>query len=177
MSEGYYGEIRIFGGTYAPAKWSFCDGQILSISSNSTLYSLLGTYYGGDGRTSFGLPDLRGRIPVHQGIGPGLTPRAIGQRYGLEAVSLTLGEMPAHTHTLQASNNDATSNTPVDNVLANMTNQTGLAYKTFAAGDTPIEMADNQVQNSGSGTSHENMMPWNCLSFIICIQGLYPSRS
>lgn len=177
MSEGYYGEIRIFGGTYAPAKWSYCDGQILSISSNSALFSLLGTYYGGDGRVSFGLPDMRGRIPVHQGTGPGLTPRAIGQRYGLQDVTLTVGEMPAHTHVLQASTSTANTNTPVNNVLADVSNAGGSMYKTHVSGSTPVEMAAGEVHSTGNGVSHDNMMPWKCLSFIICIQGIYPSRS
>ena len=104
MSEPFVGEIRMFAGNFAPRGWAFCDGQLLATSQNDALFSLLGTIYGGDGRTTFGLPDLRGRIPVHAGTGPGLSPRRLGAKAGAEKVTLTVNELPSHTHDLVASN-------------------------------------------------------------------------
>ncbi len=111
----FIGEIIMFGGNFAPRSWAFCDGQLLAISQYNALFSLFGTIYGGDGRTTFGLPDLRGRIPVHQGSGPGLTPRQIGTRSGSEQVTLTPQDLPSHTHAWKASSAGATNRTPAGN--------------------------------------------------------------
>ncbi|MBD3756388.1 MAG: phage tail protein, partial [Gammaproteobacteria bacterium] len=107
MSEPFVGEIRMFAGNFAPRGWAFCDGQLLAVSQNDALFSLLGTIYGGDGRTTFGLPDMRGRIPVHQGSGPGLSPRRLGSKSGAETETLTVNQMPSHTHFFLADKNPA----------------------------------------------------------------------
>jgi microcystin-dependent protein len=112
MSEPYVGEIRMFAGNFAPRGWAFCDGQLLAVAQNDALFSLLGTIYGGDGRTTFGLPDLRGRVPIHAGSGPGLSPRRLGEKGGQEDVTLSLNELPQHDHMLIGSNTDASTDEP-----------------------------------------------------------------
>ncbi|WP_163938556.1 phage tail protein [Paraferrimonas sp. SM1919] len=174
MSEGFIGEIRIFAGTYAPQNWAFCDGRLMAINDNQALFSLLGTAYGGDGRVSFGLPDMRGRLPMHFGTGPGLTPRAIGSRFGTEEVTLTTAEMPNHTHLLQASTTSASSVKPNNQVLAQPL--VGF-YAPQEAGAVPEELSPYTMDNNNGGDSHSNMMPSLGVNFIICTQGLYPSRN
>ncbi len=177
MSDPFTGEIRMFAGNFAPRNWALCIGTIMSISDNNALYSLLGTSYGGDGRVTFGLPDMRGRIPLHQGNGPGLTPRAIGQRFGWEEVSLSINQIPAHTHKLQASTSDATSSNPASDVLASHSDG-DLPYATESTDPTRIQTMNSQtVALSGGSQAHTNMMPYQCVSFIICLFGLYPSRN
>jgi microcystin-dependent protein len=166
MSEPFLAEIKIVGFTFAPRGWAFCDGQILPINQYQSLYSLLGTTYGGDGRTTFGLPDLRGRTPIHEGNG-----HYLGQKGGEERHTLNEAEMPNHTHAAQASADEGTSNTPSGNVPAtvpsriyrNPTNLTALRTGT--------------VGNVGTGQGHENMQPFLALSFCIALQGLFPPRN
>ncbi len=171
MSESYIGEIMLVGFTYAPRNWAFCDGQLLSISSNTALFSLLGTIYGGDGRTTFALPDLRGRQPVHKGQGPGLADYREGQRSGSETVTLTAQQMPSHTHLPRASGQAGTTSSPAG------------AYWAAGSGSvrpyhaTPAVPLGSAVQSTGGSQSHENMAPYLTLSFIICLQGIYPSRN
>jgi len=160
MSEPFVGEIRLFGGNFAPRGWAMCDGQLLPISQNQSLYSLLGTTYGGDGRTTFGLPDLRGRMAMHPGEGPGLTPRQLGQKGGYERVALSADEMPAHVHAISGSG-------AVKRVLS---------FFFGRATDVP-EAAPAETQTAGGGQSHENMPPFQTMNFIIALQGIYPSRS
>lgn len=117
MSDPFVGEIRMFAGNFAPRQWAFCNGQLMAISQNDALFSLLGTIYGGDGRSSFGIPDMRGRIPMHWGTGPGLTPRPIGQKMGVESVALTANQIPSHSHTMQASTDSVSSVNPTGTVL------------------------------------------------------------
>ncbi len=168
------------GFNFAPQGWAFCNGQLLQISENTALFSLLGTTYGGDGRTTFALPDLRGRVAIHQGNGPGLTPRAMGQKAGTEAVALTANTMPVHGHSAQAqmkaSSSDAQTDAPAGKVLAKATR--GDLY-----GD-PASMADMASEsvsvtvndNAGGGLPHENMQPYQVVNFVIALQGIYPSR-
>jgi len=171
MSEGFIGEIRMFAGTYAPFKWAFCDGQLLTITQNGALYSLIGTIYGGDGTTNFALPDMRGRLPVQYGDGPGLSDRPIGQRTGTETVTLTLEQMPSHNHPIQASTDDAADQLPGGYVLAK-------TYDNFYVGTDNVSRYLNEasVSEEGSNQAHTNMMPYLCINFIICLQGTYPPR-
>lgn len=171
MSEPFVGEIRMFAGNFAPRGWAFCDGQLLAVSQNDALFSLLGTIYGGDGRTTFGLPDLRGRIPIHAGHGPGLSERRLGSKGGAEKVTLTVNQNPSHTHgPLKASSQTATEALPGGKVTA----QT----------DTPLYIDDTPlagfnaaaVTNVGGSRSHTNLMPFLCVHFIIALVGIYPSR-
>lgn len=170
-AEPYLGEVRWFAGNFAPRGWAFCDGQYLSIASNSALFSLLGTYYGGDGRTNFRLPDMRGRAMMHAGNGPGLTPRPQGQVSGQENVALTTAQLPSHSHTLKASDAGGDSVLPVDRVLS----QVG-RLRVYAPGDN-TDMGATAITSSGSGQPHNNMQPFVTMSCIIAITGVYPSRS
>ena len=177
MSDPYLGEIRMFGGNFAPRNWALCVGTILYISDNTALFSLLGTNFGGDGRTSFGLPDMRGRIPMHQGSGPGLTYRAIGQRFGIESVVLSNNEMPMHNHTLQATTTFAASSNPGNDVLASHSDG-DMPFTAIPSDPTNYQtMSSDTVISTGGSVAHNNMMPYQCVSFIICMQGIYPSRN
>jgi microcystin-dependent protein len=172
MSDPYVGEIRLFAGTFAPQGWAFCDGQLLSISEYDALFSLLGTLYGGDGRTHFALPDLRGRVPIHQGGGSGLTPRPLGTRGGAETVALTAAELPQHAHTMYASANTAAFNEPADMLTAQDANAN--LYSNTAPTQA---LATGAVSESGGGQAHANLMPYGCVNFIISLSGIYPTRS
>jgi microcystin-dependent protein len=191
-SEPFLAEIIIFAGNFNPRGWLFCDGQLLQISQNSALFSLLGTTYGGDGRTTFGLPDLRGRVPMHEGTGPGLTSRRLGEKGGLETVNLTTAQMPSHTHaatttatttsTLRATTDGGNTNVPTGNVLADDGNDR--IYKNVAP-DTSMSAAaidsattaSTTVGNTGGSQAHTNVQPYTVLNFIIATQGVFPSRN
>jgi len=168
MAEPFIAEVRIFGFNFSPRNWAFCDGQILPINQNQSLFSLLGTTYGGDGRTSFALPDLRGRSPIHMNPGNNL-----GQKSGVESQVLTTSQMPSHTHTLRGSSQDATDTTPAGNVLADVQNVTGVEQYS-QTGDTAMNPAN--IQSTGGG-GHGNMQPYLVLSFCIALTGLFPSRN
>ena len=176
MSDPFIAEIIMFGGNFAPRGWAFCDGQLLPISQNQALFSLLGTTYGGDGRTSFGLPDLRSRFPMHPGTGPGLSTRRLGEKGGVENVTLTTGQMPNHTHTgkLRASGDAANTNTPAGNALA-----LAEAYSDQALAPSPLETRPGTViiDATGSSQQHTNMPPFLCVNFIIALVGVFPSRN
>lgn len=177
MSDAYLGEIRMFGGNYAPVDWAFCNGSILSIAQFNALFSLLGTSYGGDGRSNFALPDMRGRIPLHYGYGPGLTPRMLGTRFGSEEIHLSINQIPNHTHALQASMDNATSSNPASDVLASQADA-DIPYTTVPSDPSLIgPMSSGAVASSGGSESHYNLMPYQCVSFIICTNGLYPPRN
>lgn len=170
MSEPFVGEIRIFAGNFAPRGWAFCDGQLLAVSQNDALFSLLGTIYGGDGRTTFGLPDLRGRIPIHAGSGPGLSPRRLGAKAGSENVTLTINQLPSHSHQLKASTNIPSDRDPTGHV-------TGQTVSNTYINDTPVvDMSSQAIENVGGSRSHTNLMPFLCVNFIIALFGIYPSR-
>src|SRR5207248_4905848 len=170
MSQPYVGEIRIFAGNFAPAGWMFCEGQLLPISENQTLFSLIGTTYGGDGQATFALPDLRGRMPVHQGQGPGLSPYVIGQLAGTEAVALAANAIPAHNHA-PGSGASSESASPAGNVGGPWS---GRQYSDGPATGNPHAGA---VQAAGTGQPHENMPPFLVIRFVIALEGVFPSRN
>lgn len=164
----FLAQIIMFGGNFAPRGWAFCDGQLLAISSNTALFSLLGTAYGGDGRTTFGLPDLRGRFPMHPGNGPGLSSRRLGDKSGAENHTLTVNEMPSHNHTMVlASNLEGDQTSPVNNSLA-ISDDRNYVNDPSATGTT---------ESTGGGQAFDNMPPWLGVHFIIALVGVYPSRS
>lgn len=171
MSEPFVGEIRMFAGNFAPRGWAFCDGQLLAVSQNDALFSLLGTIYGGDGRTTFGLPDLRGRLPIHAGHGPGLSERRLGSKGGAEKVTLTVNELPSHTHPLQASGQTALQTSPQGNVLGTTT-----SIDVYRVTSPDENMAAEAINTTGGSQSHTNIMPFLCVHFIIALVGIYPSR-
>lgn len=173
MAEQYVGEIRIFAGNFAPVEWAPCDGRLLPIAEYETLYTLIGTTYGGDGQTNFALPDLRGRLPLSVGTGPGLSSYVLGQKGGVEAVTLTAAQYPAHTHQLRASSETGNEAAPAGNML-------GASEK--------VKMYHEQVPNQalsqatvapsvGGAQPHENRQPFLSISFIIALFGLYPSQA
>jgi len=168
----FIAEIIMFGGNFAPRGWALCDGQLLPISQYSALFSILGTTYGGDGRTTFALPDLRGRVPIHPGHGPGLSDYRLGQKSGAETVTLTVAQMPSHNHTMGISEEDGNSNEANGNLLATAT--AGLMYHNGNADGT---LNANSIRNTGGGQSHTNIQPYLCVNFIIALQGVFPSRS
>lgn len=177
MSEPFVAEIRIFAGNFAPRGWAFCNGQLLPISQNTALFSLIGTTYGGDGRTTTALPNLKGRAPMHPGRGPGLTSRRLGQRGGVEMVTLTEAQMPNHNHQLMANLDDANSGDPVGHSFGRTDG--GLSYRNGAGSGIPnqVNMADNALPNAGGSQAHNNLQPFLTMNFIIALVGLYPSRS
>lgn len=179
MSEPFIAEIRIFAGNFAPRTWAFCDGQLLPIAQNTALFSLIGTTYGGDGRSTTALPDLQGRAAMHPGRGPGLTSRRLGQRGGVESVTLTEAQMPSHNHSLIADNNPGNFSgggpdtpNPTDHHLANTTS-TGQFYADASSNQTSMA----PTGSTGGTQPHNNLQPLITLSYIIALQGLYPSRS
>ncbi len=165
MSEPFLAEVRIVGFNFPPRGWAYCDGQILPINQNQSLFSLLGTTYGGDGRTSFGLPDLRGRTPIHVGSGHNL-----GQKSGEDGHTLTVGEIPQHAHVAQASSSSADSPIPSHTVLAAVNNM-------YHAPQDLIDLEAGTVANLEGNQAHENMQPFLTLSFCIALAGLFPSRN
>lgn len=169
--EPFLGEVRWFAGNFAPRGWATCDGQLLPINQNQALYSLLGTNYGGDGRTSFGLPDLQGRGMVHVGNGPSLTPHPQGQKAGSENVTLVESQLPSHTHTLHADSTGGDSVLPNDRVLS----QVG-RLKVYDA-TANADMGSSSITPVGDGQAHNNMQPYIPLTCIIALQGLFPSRN
>ena len=170
MSEPFLAEIRIVGFNFAPRGWAFCDGQILPINQNQSLYSLLGTTYGGDGRTSFALPDLRGRTPIHVGDG-----HTLGQKSGAETVTLTAAEIAAHTHAVKASSTAGNAPVPATHVLSAVT-VPDLLYRDPSAANTTA-LRSGTVTNAGGGQAHDNMQPYLTLGFCIALRGLFPSRN
>lgn len=171
MSEPFIGEIKMFAGNYAPRNYALCTGALLDVATHQALFSLIGTTYGGDGRSNFRLPDMRGRVPIHQGQGPGLTNRSMGQSFGVENVTLTTSQIPNHTHTMQASSNDAVTNDPVGRVLAKTSVN---AYDNTP--ENAVENAPQAISEAGSGYSHGNVMPFLGVNFIIALLGTYPER-
>ena len=182
MSDQYVGEMRMFAGTYAPVDWHFCDGSLLPISEYETLYVLLGTTYGGDGSATFGLPDMRGRVPVGQGSGPGLRPRALGAAGGSETASLTAAQMPPHVHPAYASTDPGNVSAPGPNTVpATPVAATGKPqlYVVPAVGNptNTSAMSAAAIGITGGGLPHANVMPSSVISFIIALNGIFPSRN
>lgn len=172
MAQPFIGEIRMFGGNFAPAGWAFCEGQLLPISENDALFNLIGTTYGGDGQSTFGLPNLSGRVPVHQGQGPGLSNRTIGELGGVESVTLTTQQLGGHTHALVATQNVGNQSNPQGQLMAAGTNV--LMFRTI---NPQIQMAANIVGVAGGSQPHDNMMPYLVIDFIISLFGIFPSQT
>ncbi|GAB2573526.1 phage tail protein [Dyella jejuensis] len=174
MSTPYVGEIRLFGFPRIPTGWFLCDGSLKSIAQYQVLFQLLGTTYGGDGQTTFGVPDLRGRIPLHQGTGTGLTPRVMGQLFGTESVTLTASQMPTHTHAYNATTAAASANTPANGQLGALSSDT---MYTTAPGIRTEQMSSQSVTTVGGALPHDNTMPTLTVSFCIAYEGVYPSQA
>ena len=172
MSEPFLAEVRMVGFNFAPRGWAFCDGQILPINQNQSLYSLLGTTYGGDGRTSFALPDMRGRVPMHVGSSNGGAEHREGQKSGEETHTLSVAEMPQHTHTAMATNNPATDDNPTSpRVLAQV------GANVYISHSSNVAMGASMIANTGGGQAHDNMQPYLAVNFCIALRGLFPSRN
>lgn len=170
----YVGEIRIFGGNFAPMNWAFCNGQLLPIASNTALFSIIGTYYGGDGKTTFALPNLNGRTAIHHGPGAGLTPRSIGEADGSSTVTLLESEIPSHNHVPNC-NNIQTSG--VDPTEAIWTDQQGRGSVAVYSKEVNLPMNPLAIQPTGGSQPHNNMQPYLGMNFIISLYGVFPPRS
>ena len=169
----FVAEIRIFPFNFAPKGWAFCDGQLLPLSQNTALFSLLGTTYGGDGKSNFALPDMQGNAPMHPGQGPGLSLHDLGESGGSDTVSLLESEMPAHPHGWMASNADSNNQSPVATLFAG-----GLGGISMYAAPTSItQLAPNALAPAGGDQPHNNLMPYLTLTFCIALQGVYPPRT
>jgi microcystin-dependent protein len=174
VSEPFVAEVRIYACNFAPRGWAFCNGQLLPIAQNTTLFSLIGTTYGGDGRTTMALPNLQGRAPMHPGRGPGLTDRRLGERSGDTAVGLGVNQIPSHTHATQYFNNaPATTGIPSSSATLGVNDS---QHNYGPALDT-VSMAEPTFKQEGGGQPHNNMQPYLGMNFVIALVGLYPSRS
>ena len=173
MSQPFIAEIRIFAGNFAPRGWAFCNGQLLPIVQNTALFSLIGTIYGGDGRTTTALPNLRARAPMHPGSGPGLTTRRLGENGGAQTVTLTESQMPAHSHAFRAADETGEDRPAVDRALARSTG--GNLYQTNAA--NLVSLHPDALAADGGGQAHNNEQPSLTLNFIIALVGIFPSRN
>jgi microcystin-dependent protein len=168
MGTPYVGEIRIFAGNFAPAGWAFCNGVLLPISENEVLFQLIGTTYGGDGQSTFSLPDLQGRVPVHQGNG-----HVMGERSGTETVTLTVNQIPAHTHTVAARSGAGNQTSPAGNLWA----AAATGAKLYSSLAPTVNMNPSDIGSSGGSQPHENRMPFLAVSFIISLFGIFPSQN
>ena len=173
MSQPFIGEIRMFGGNFAPAGWAFCDGQLIPISENDALFTLIGTTYGGDGQETFALPNLQSRVPMHAGTGPDGVTYQLGEAAGVESVTLTIQQIPNHTHPLLASNTPAAAQIPGGNVAA----QGAGGSQIYTSSSSPIQLPPTTVQPVGGSQPHENMQPFLCISFIISLFGVFPQQN
>ena len=171
--DSFIGEIRMFAGNFAPYGWAFCQGQLLPIAQNQALFSLLGTTYGGDGRTTFALPDLRGRVPVGFGQGPGLSNRVIGDQFGSELVTLNINQMPSHNHTVNAVTTEGNQNLPTNSLPAN----TKALDKEYSDANANTTMKATMVNPTGGNQPFGVSQPSLGVNFIIALQGIYPSRN
>jgi microcystin-dependent protein len=173
MSEPFIGEIRMFGGNFAPRGWAFCNGQSMSIAQNDALFALIGTTYGGDGVQTFNLPDLQGRLPLHQGTSTAGTTYVIGEKGGVETVTLLSTQTPAHTHVVTATAIDAEGSDPAGGVLAQ-----GSGFPVYGAPnpDKPATFNQAAVGLAGGSQPHDNLQPYLCVSFIIALEGIFPQR-
>jgi microcystin-dependent protein len=174
MAEPFVGQIITAGFNFAPRGYATCDGQILSIAQNTALFSLLGTTFGGNGQTTFALPDLRGRVPIHQGNGPGLSQRVMGELAGEEYHTLISTEMPMHNHTVNALSTNGNLKTPTNNIMANVQ---GTATNIYSASNPDTTMNTQMLNVSGGSQPHNNMQPYLVINFCIALQGIFPSRN
>ena len=171
MADPFVAEIRIFPFTFAPKGWAFCNGQILPISQNTALFSLLGTTYGGDGKSTFALPNLQGSAAMHPGQGPGLSSHDLGEIGGSDTVTLLQNEIPVHTHAANASQGDGLERTPKDQLLA-----TGIGISQYQAPGALTNLSPNSVTPAGGGLPHNNLQPYLAMNFNIALQGVFPPR-
>lgn len=172
MSQPYVGEIRMFAGNFAPAGWMFCEGQLLPISENETLFQLIGTTYGGDGQSTFALPDLRSRVPIHQGTGPGGSTRIMGEMGGVEQVTLTTQQIPAHSHPLRASTAVANNSNPAGSVPGESPSVT------LYLEETPSVLINaSAIAAAGGSQPHNNVQPYQCINYVISLFGIFPSQT
>ncbi|HYP19486.1 MAG TPA: tail fiber protein [Chloroflexia bacterium] len=174
MSDQFVAEIRIFPFNFPPTGWAFCDGQLLPISQNTALFALLGTFYGGDGKSTFALPDMRGNAPMQTGQGAGLSLRSLGEESGVETITLLVSEIPVHTHGLMASINPADNKLPSPPLVLGASTE-GLAYTTGSP--TLTQMAFQALTPAGGSLPHNNMQPYLTLNYCIALQGVFPPRS
>jgi len=173
MGEPFVGEIRMFGGNFAPAGWAFCQGQLMPISENETLFNLIGTTYGGDGQETFAIPDLQGRAPMHAGQGPGISQTyQIGEKAGVETVTLTTQQTPIHTHPFIASTAGATATSPAGQVIA----QSG-QRAVYTEDTTTTNLAGSAILPVGGSQPHDNMQPYLVITFIISLFGVFPTQN
>lgn len=175
QSEPFIGQLMLFGGNFCPRGWAEADGQLLAINQHTALFSLFGTLYGGDGRTTFALPDLRGRVPLHEGSGPGLTPRNQGSRGGQEAVTLSVTQIPAHSHALRGTNELGTELVPEQNQLAGK--ERIRQYRAPNGLTGPVDLAPGSIGSTGGSQPHDNMPPYLTLRWCVALQGIFPSRN
>ncbi len=176
MSDPFIGEIRMFASYFAPRGWALCDGQLLSIPQHDALFSLLGITYGGDGRTNFGLPDLRGRMPIHKGTGSGLSSRSWGERGGAETATVSIAQLPSHSHAHHGAVQKAGRSDPSDALRASYVGPTDGIPAFGNLDDPPVPMADDTITSAGGGQAHANVQPFLCVNFIIALVGIFPSR-
>jgi microcystin-dependent protein len=172
MADPFVAEIRIFPFNFAPKGWAWCDGQLMPLSQNTALFSLLGTTYGGDGKSNFALPDLQGRAPMHPGQGPGLSLHDLGETGGSETVALLESEIPAHTHGARVSQSDAYSQTPAGELLA-----TGVGIGQYAAPGALTQLSPNALTPAGGDQPHNNLQPYLTFYYCIALQGVFPPRT
>jgi microcystin-dependent protein len=172
MADPFVAEIRIFPFNFAPKGWAWCDGQLMSISQNTALFSLLGTTYGGDGKSNFALPDLQGRAPMHPGQGPGLSLHDLGETGGSDTVTLLESEIPSHSHSENASQSDGIDQTPANSMLA-----AGVGIGQYGAPGAIVQLSDNDLTPAGGDQPHNNLQPYLTLYFNIALQGVYPPRT
>ena len=177
MADQFVGEIRIFPFNFAPHGWALCDGQIMAISQNTALFSLLGINFGGNGTSTFGLPNLQGVVPMDWGDGPGLTPRVVGEVGGTPNVTLLLSEMAQHAHGLNGDSNTGTTTSPASALPAVAAINPRLAHAVYAASAPNVSMLADNVLPTGGGQPHNNMQPYIVLNFCIALQGIFPARS
>lgn len=177
MVQPYVGEIRLFAGNYAPLNWAICNGQQIAISANEVLYQLIGTTYGGNGTTYFNLPDLRGRLPRHQGTLQAGPAYVMGQMAGFEQVTLTVPQLPAHSHALNATNTGPTQNVATNAIPAVAQVPTNsFNVNAYGTGNTPTTLGPNSILAAGQSLAHENRQPFLCINFIIALAGIYPTQ-
>lgn len=173
FAQPYIGEIKMFAGNFAPSGWAKCEGQLLPIAQNQALFSLLGTTYGGNGQTNFALPDLRGRVPMHYGTGPGLTPRVQGESGGSESNTLTVAQMPSHSHGVNAVTTDGNQNSPTNSLPAN----TKVLDKEYSSAAANTTMNAAMIAPTGGGQPVNNVQPFLTVTFIIALEGVYPTQN
>jgi len=171
MAQPFIGQVKMFGGNFAPRGYALCNGQLLAIAQNDALFALIGTTYGGDGQTTFALPDLRGRIPLHQGQGAGLTNRIIGESAGTETVTLITSQLPVHTHTALGQSANGNQSSPAGGVWA------ASSLNEYSNAAANASMNPSAVGANSGGQPHQNVMPFLCVNFIIALEGIFPSRN